>query len=134
MRKTIALAVALLLVAQVFNITAYAETYRYIPWSFYIYEQPEFTPLPYAALEPQYVTVQCDTEYGWVLVGTEYGEKWTYISGPTFALESAANLFAYKNAATRSCVVSPQRVNVIGQSGSWLQISTWLGPKWIMME
>jgi hypothetical protein len=40
-------------------------------------------------------------------------------------------LFEHRGDADFFTTIGPQTVNVLAQEGSWLQIGTWLGPKWI---
>jgi len=103
----------------------------YIPWQFSVRTQPHFRVPPDSYFSPQYVYVLCGNSYGWLLISTYLGPRYTFVSGDTFTTYTTKNIYRYKYATVAESVVSPQTVNVLAQYGYWLYIDTWLGPRWI---
>jgi len=104
---------------------------RYIPWVFFTYTEPNFLHRPAGQFSPQHVTQLCNNNYGWIRIHTSEGEKWTYISGRSETLARTKNLYSYMGARTPVNAVGAQLVTVLQQDGNWIQINTWLGPKWV---
>jgi len=49
----------------------------------------------------------------------------------TFNLSRTTNVFASPHDDVPATYISPQTVTILQVQGHWMQISTWLGPKWI---
>jgi len=79
--------------------------------------------------------VYADTfEQYFAAITPAYAEELTTIftPGQRLYLERTMHLFASTDTATRVCAIAPQAVRVVGTYGqNWVQISTWLGDKWI---
>jgi len=56
------------------------------------------------------------------------------VSYTIFHAERAFGLFEYRGAQRHTAILSPQTVTVIEEYGDWLQINTWLGPRWIYLN
>jgi len=107
---------------------------RYIPWTFTVYEEPDFRARPVASFYPQYVNIINSNGYGWAQISTVHGLHWLYYRGNYHYIHRAMGLFEYAGSASHVAVIYPQVVSVREQEGQWLQISTWLGPKWIHLD
>jgi len=104
---------------------------RHIAWTFYTYIEPNFLHRPAEQFTPQHVTQLCGNSYGWIRIQTPEGERWTYISGRSETLARTKNLYSDRGATTPESSVGAQTVTVLQQDGNWIQINTWLGPKWV---
>ncbi|MCL2873552.1 MAG: class A beta-lactamase-related serine hydrolase [Defluviitaleaceae bacterium] len=133
-------AVMLLAVMVVFNINILviaggdSNSRHHIPWEFTTYTEPDFRSDAIATFAPQYVRIIHSNDYGWGKIHTMHGEHWVYLRSNLRFINRAMGIFSYINDDELVSVIRPQVVNVLYRDGDWLQISTWLGPKWINLN
>ena len=107
-----------------------------------LYRSPSTDQLPDVTIDPQIVTV-VEQQGEWFKIKTWLGDKWIkpgLYSVPTeksLKVETKTNL--YEEPSTSGKVVTtidPQQVSVIAEipGTNWIQIKTWLGPKWIIIN
>jgi len=115
---------------------AYAQ--RSIPWMFNVYAEPSFHAERIASFGPQYVTVLEERDDGWGLIETSDGNVWAHLYNNLRVLERAMGLFDEPHEEDENVeyinIIPAQLVNVLYQDGNWLQVDTWLGPKWINLD
>ena len=107
---------------------------RHIPWAFTVYTEPDFRATPVASFRPQYVNIINANGYGWAQISTVHGRYWLYYRSNRRFVNRAMGLFEYVGSETHVAVIYPQVVAVREYEDRWLQISTWLGPKWIDLD
>ncbi|MCL2853232.1 MAG: class A beta-lactamase-related serine hydrolase, partial [Defluviitaleaceae bacterium] len=113
---------------------------RHIPWLFTAHEEPDFSATIVASFNPQPVTIVIESDDGWALIETSYGEVWVYLRENLRYIHRVMGLFEEKpdddsdEEAYPIDVINPQLVRVLDQDGYWLQVETWLGPKWINLR
>ena len=105
-----------------------------IDWEFRVHAEPDFRSEAVSAFAPQYVRVIEDNGGGWGKIHTDRGEYWVYLRGNRRFINRSMGLFSEKGGDRHISVIRPQVVNVLYQYGNWLQIQTWLGPKWIYLD
>jgi len=101
-----------------------------ISWPFLVYAAPDFRAEIRGSFDPQTVTVIQRRDDGWALVHTYNGSWWTYLREHLRHVHEATPLYD-RPGGTQIATLPPQTVRVFQQDGNWLQISTWLGPRWI---
>ena len=111
-----------------------ANNFHYIPWDFIIYAEPDFRAEPIASFGPQYVNKLYTNGDGWALISTYIGRYWLYYRSNKRFINMTMGLFEYPGSESHVAVICSQVVTVREQKGQWLQISTWLGPKWIDLD
>ena len=111
---------------------------RNIPWMFNIYAEPSFHAQRITSFMPQDVTVLEERDDGWALIETADGAAWAHLYNNMRLLDRVMGLFeqVYSDGETADYVdlIPPQLVNVLYQDGNWIQVDTWLGPKWINLD
>ncbi|MCL2397133.1 MAG: class A beta-lactamase-related serine hydrolase [Defluviitaleaceae bacterium] len=107
---------------------------QHIPWAFSIYDAPDFRAKRVATFGPQTINIVYANDYNWAIICTAYGHKWTYLGANMRYIERPMGIFANRGDSNMVSVVSPQVVTVLERDGRWLQIATWLGPKWINLD
>jgi len=108
--------------------------YQYISWTFYVYGEPNFRAERVATFNPQRVYTVYTNGDGWALIYTLYGEMWVYRHSDLRFVSRRMGVFESKGDTRHISYISPQVVSVLEQDGRWLQISTWLGDKWIYLD
>ena len=133
MKKSIALTLAfcVAIIINTYATEAPNPDIRYIPWRFSVRLHPDFSFRTTGYFNPQYVRVLCGNHYGWLLISTNQGPRYTFVSGSTFTISATQNIYRNMYDSHPESVVGPQTVTVLKQYGYWLQINTWLGPRWI---
>ncbi|MCL2843696.1 MAG: stalk domain-containing protein [Oscillospiraceae bacterium] len=103
-------------------------------WTFSIYSEPNFRAKRVATFGPQTVSVLEVNSDGWGLVSTYRGNHWVYLRSNRRFIERTTGLFEHRGAASHTASIPPQIVNILAVEGRWMQISTWLGPRWIHLD
>ncbi|MCL2775730.1 MAG: WG repeat-containing protein [Oscillospiraceae bacterium] len=106
----------------------------YIPWLFITYAKPDFKSQKMGTFSPQTVTAIQMTDEGWALIDTYNGEYWVYITDNSRFIDKSIQIYDNKGDSNAIATIPPQVVEIISQDGNWLQIDTWLGPKWINLS
>jgi len=101
----------------------------HIPWSFYVYTEPNFRSDRTGSFAPQEVRVL--QQYGnWILIPTFLGEGWIYTAGNKIYTGRTMGIFD-QIGGTMTSRITPQVVTILDRYDDWLKIDTWLGEKWI---
>ena len=112
-------------------------TYKHSPmtfgisWTFHVYSEPNFESEVINVLDPQRVQAIEVSENGWILIDTYSGDGWVYPRANMRFLYGGATLFD-SIAGTPVDRIEQQVAPVLNQHNNWIQISTWLGPKWVL--
>ncbi|MCL2674198.1 MAG: serine hydrolase [Defluviitaleaceae bacterium] len=111
---------------------------RNIPWMFNVYDEPSFHSKRLTSFNPQYVTVLEERDDGWALIETADGAVWAHLYNNMRLLDRVMGLFEEVSAEGTTAdyidLIPPQLVNVLYQEGDWIQVDTWLGPKWVNLD
>ncbi|MCL2563211.1 MAG: S-layer homology domain-containing protein [Oscillospiraceae bacterium] len=105
--------------------------FHQIDWTFSIYAEPDFRASRIATFGPQRVVLLRQNGDGWAQISTYRGEYWVFLTDNRRFIERPTGLYNQRGEALPFTSINPQVVQVLAQEGSWLQISTWLGPRWI---
>ena len=105
---------------------------HHIPWQFLTYLEPNFRATIQETLIPQTVEVLLRHADGWAMISTDRGERWVYLWANMRYIERSVFLYD-RPGGERVGRLDPQLVTILEQDGDWLQISTWLGPRWIFL-
>ena len=106
------------------------ERYYDVPWTFLVYVAPDFRAETRGSFHPQTVQVIYRNPDGWAQIRTYNGNWWIYLRGNLRYVREVTPLFD-RPGGTRVGSLAPQVVRILQQDGNWLQISTWLGPRWM---
>jgi len=87
-----------------------------------------------ATSNTQYANAVYINGSGLALINTYQGQMWTYLHSNSRFISRPMGIFAERGDAYYVSIIFPQIVNVFRNDGRWLQISTWLGPKWIYLD
>ncbi|MCL2388345.1 MAG: class A beta-lactamase-related serine hydrolase [Defluviitaleaceae bacterium] len=130
--------VAVAVVAMVFAQPeeVYASLSHDISWEFYVYSEPDFRAQRIARFLPQRVNLLYRNEYGWGQMRTYHGDYWVYLNSNRRFIERKMGIF--ENIGVDDVPVShinSQMVSILDRYGSsWIQVDTWLGPKWVYLN
>jgi len=102
----------------------------HIPWQFITYLEPDFRSAKQEIYAPQRVQPIQSRDDGWAQISTVYGDRWVYLLENKRYVERPAFLFEEPGRAWGQ-IIEQQVVSVLEQYGHWIQIETWLGPRWI---
>jgi len=143
-RKTLEAILSVLIFTTIFSInaidTAIAATQEdeiirhHIAWEFRVFAEPDFHAREVSRFSPQYVSVTYMGNYGWARICTAHGELWVYLRADFHVLDRVMGIFAYQYANTHISAINPQVVMVLNRAGDWLEIATWLGPRWVYLN
>ena len=101
-----------------------------IPWSFLVYAAPDFRSEAKGSFSSQSVNIIQMNDDGWALIRTYSGNWWVYTSTHTRFLHQPTTIYETRG-GTPVASIAPQTIRILAQEGNWLQISTWLGPRWL---
>jgi len=101
-----------------------------ISWAFVAYASPDFRAEIKGAFSAQSVNVINMNDDGWALINTYSGNWWVYLRENIRFLHQTTAIYETRGEQPVDSIVS-QMVRILAQEGNWLQISTWLGPRWI---
>ncbi|MCL2563210.1 MAG: serine hydrolase [Oscillospiraceae bacterium] len=107
---------------------------RFINRGFSIYEEPDFHAPRIAMFAPQVVEILREPGNGWAQIATDYGDYWVYLNANMRFIERPTGLYAEQGDALPLTALAPQVVEILAQVGTWLQISTREGPRWIDLD
>jgi len=105
-----------------------------ISWQFSTYRAPDFRAERVESHSPQTVDVLYVSASGWALIHTERGNQWVYLRENMRFIERPTGLFENREDTRWLEILSPDVVRILRQEGSWIQISTWLGPRWLNLD
>jgi len=101
-----------------------------IPWAFVVYASPDFRAEIKGSFNAQSVSLIKTNDDGWALISTYSGNWWVYLIENIRFLHQ--NTAVYESRGGRPVeFLAPQTVRILAQEGNWLQVSTWLGSRWI---
>ncbi|MCL2407998.1 MAG: polysaccharide deacetylase family protein [Oscillospiraceae bacterium] len=101
-----------------------------ITWAFVAYASPDFRAEIKGSFSAQSVNAVKTNDDGWALIETYSGNWWVYLRENMRFLHQ--NTAIYENRGERPVAfLAPQTVRILAQEGNWLQVSTWLGPRWL---
>ena len=106
---------------------------RMIPWRFVVYDEPNFRTPVRGAFDPQIVHIIEQQEDGWALIRTWRGNFWVYIRDNLRFLNQPVEIFEQIGGRPVG-TIPPQIVRILTQNGNWIQVSTWLGPRWVNLQ
>lgn len=101
-----------------------------ISWAFSVYAEPDFKAKRIASFSPQTIDIIYVND-GWALTNNIYGDCWVYLNANLRYIDKTMGIYEHKKDALPIYTIDPQLVTILEQDGSWLQIETWIGPKWI---
>jgi len=101
-----------------------------IPWQFTTYLEPDFRSEKQAVFAPQAVQLIESRDDGWALIDTAHGSQWVYLRANRRYIDRPTYLY-YEQDGERGPRIEEQVVSILEEDGYWLQIETWLGPKWL---
>ena len=107
------------------------EDQQYIPWEFYMYEEPDLMSVKVGSSPPRSVQIVDRGEAGWVLIEMDGGIFWVYTTNNLYYIDRWVSLYLDiedENAIEDLC---PQIVEIVAQKDNWLQISTEFGDRWV---
>ena len=104
---------------------------QYIPWQFYIYEEPDFTSMKVGSSPPKNVQVTEKGEDGWALVETDEGEYWVYLDKNLYYIDRWVSLYTDAEGENAIEDLNPQIVEIVARKDNWLQINTEFGDRWV---
>ena len=104
-----------------------------IPWRFVVYDEPNFRAPVRGAFDPQMVNIVRQQADGWALIRTWRGNVWVYIRDNLRFLTRPMPIFD-RIGGPSAGTIAPQVVRILSQDGTWLQISTWLGPRFVNIQ
>lgn len=107
---------------------------HHINWRFSVYSEPDHQAQRITTFDPQRVSILEVNADGWGLIVTYRGNYWVYLHSNRRFIERATGLFEYRGAASHTATIPAQIVNILAVDGRWMQISTWLGPRWIHLD
>jgi len=107
---------------------------RHIPWEFVTHDAPGFDARPIGSFSPQLVHYHYRTNDGWIYISTYRGREWVYYRSNRRRTDRMMGMFNDIEDMSYVSLISPQVVNVIQQQGRWLQIHSYLGPRWINLD
>ncbi|MCL2839102.1 MAG: polysaccharide deacetylase family protein [Oscillospiraceae bacterium] len=101
-----------------------------ITWSFLTYAEPDFQAEVKGSYDPQPVNIIQMNDDGWAQISTYNGEWWTYLTENKRYLPR--NTMVYDDKLGSPIFrIEPQVVTILEQDEEWIQISTYLGEKWV---
>jgi len=106
---------------------------RMIPWRFVVYDEPNFRTPVRGAFDPQVVNIIEQREDGWALIRTWRGNFWVYIRDNLRFVNQVVEIFEQIGGRAVG-TIPPQLVRILAQDGNWIQISTWMGPRWLNLQ
>jgi len=106
---------------------------RMIPWRFVVYDEPNFRAPVRGAFDPQMVNILSQQNDGWALIRTWRGNFWAYTRDNLRFLTQPMPIFD-RIGGRSAGTIPPQLVRILSQEGHWLQISTWLGPRFVNIQ
>jgi len=104
-----------------------------ISWRFVVYDEPNFRAPVRGAFDPQTVNIISQQGDGWALIRTWRGNFWVYVRDNLRFLTQPMPIFD-RIGGRAAGTIPPQLVRVLSQEGTWLQISTWLGPRFVNIQ
>jgi len=107
---------------------------RHIPWRFITYESPDFNARPIGDFAAQNVRYHQNIGNGWIAINTYRGVEWVQYRDNMRRITRVMGLFENQGDAAYIDIIAPQLVRVLQQDGRWLQIETWMGPRWINLD
>jgi beta-lactamase class A len=109
---------------------------RHIPWSFYVYVEPDFQAerITNFRFNPQYVRTIQSNDSGWVMISTDFGNAWVYPRANRRFVNRITGIYEQPGDVNPICAINPQVVTVLEQEGNWVLINTWLGAKWLNLD
>lgn len=106
---------------------------RMITWRFVAYDEPNFQAPVRAVFDPQTITIIEQRPDGWALIRTWLGNLWVYTRDNLRFLHQPMEIFD-RIGGRSAGTIPPQLVRILSQDGSWIQISTWLGPRFVNLQ
>jgi len=101
-----------------------------IPWQFITYLEPDFRAAKQELYAPQTVQVIQTRDDGWAQISTAYGNRWVYLLENKRYVERPSFLFEEPGRGWGQ-IIEQQVVAVLEQDGHWVQVETFVGPRWI---
>ena len=122
-----------LMLALIPSVTLYAETTTHnFTWRVFFYAEPDFRSNIVGEVAPSALLIHEQREDGWGKVITYTGQIWwVYLRGDIRFIDRNMRLFEYPYALRYTAILDSQLVTVLQEMDNWIQIATWLGPKWI---
>ena len=106
---------------------------RIIPWRFVAYDEPNLRTPVRGVFDPQTVNIIEEQDDGWALIRTWRGNFWVYFRDNLRFLNQPVELFEQIGGRAVG-ILPPQVVRILTQNGNWIQVSTWLGPRWVNLQ
>lgn len=111
--------------------TENVKTQHYIGWIFATYSEPDFYSKKTGFYSPQTIEFSETNGDGWGRVEINDIPHWVYFEKNLRLIDRYTPVYNNKGDAEPADIIQPQIIEIIEQDGNWVQIITWLGPKWL---
>ena len=102
---------------------------HHMPWSFYVYSEPDFRAQPIMRQSPGTVEIRYETPDGWALIATPDGEYWAYLP-ENLRFIPTTGLFLGRGDTEVRGHMPGQVVQVLEEDGRWIRIEIEQGGRW----